>query len=70
MTPVGRVKRVSRTILCGVGAYLAASLLLPPHHVRWGPDVRNALCVLLAVVAVLEVLCWRFVPANAPSPLR
>ena len=67
MTTLGRVKRMSRVVLFGVGAYLAASLLLLPHHVRWGADVRNALCVLLAVVVGLEVLCWRFAPPPTPS---
>lgn len=66
MTILGRVKRMSRVVLFGVGAYLAASLLLPPHHVRWGTDVRNALCVLVAEVAGLEVLCWRFAPPPTP----
>lgn len=66
MTTLGRVKRMSRVVLFGAGGYLAASLLLPSHHVHWGTDVRNALCVLLAVVVGLEVLCWRFAPPPTP----
>ena len=67
MTPLDRLKRMSRVVLCGVGAYLAAILLLPPHHVRWGTDVRNDLFFLVAAVVALEALCWRFAPPHPPS---
>ena len=66
MTPLDRLKRMSRVVLCGVGAYLSASLLLPPHHVRWGTGVRNDLCFLVAAVVGLEALCWRFAPVPPP----